>query len=257
MTRIVKTGTPSRLYRLKRNDLPGDKDLTHSFFEYVNLSGFDLSEYDLRDSTIYHCNAHDVKLGEGKTNWMESRFTDWTDSDLPSDISDWSWDFIKTIFDQHTPANPRESDVITKAMAVGQDDTYLHSWNEILHSEETEMGLTRGEVHTTNISLMAGYPRLLSRLDKMQTDDRIKPGSLVANMDLTHYTPPYTDVELDLTPDILNTHDRFEQALHLESVYPGVRFYVAANTPFTYVLSLGRDCSVKDDEWWWSEAWHG
>ena len=250
--RTIITGTPTQLEKVR--DLP--LDLTHSFFEYVDLSNLDLSKHDLRDATLYHCNASGVTLGEGKTNWIESRFTDWRGATIPADISSYNHDLVSEVYRQAVPQSTDESRIATKALALVDDKTYLYSWNNTLWRMIHELGLSYRQVNDLNKRIFTGYPRLLERLQKHFGRDEINDEPALSRQNLKQVRVPYGGT-LDLSKDILPTHDRYAQSHHLESPYPDVRFYVATNVPFPIVLSLGRECDVKDEEWWWTEIWRG
>lgn len=257
MSRIILTGSPRRLYKIKRNDLPRDLDITHSFFEYVDFSGFDLSDYDLRDSTIYNCLADGVTLGEGKTEGMESRFTSWTGANLPTDLSSFNHDLVVENYRQAIAQNTDESRIIAKALELVDDGTYLWSWNNTYYRMVNDLGLTKRQVLDLVKRIHSSRPRLITRLQRHFDRDEINNLPALSEQDLTEVHVPYSDQVLDISGDLLRTRDRWEQSRHLEALYPEVRFYVAINVPFPLVITLGRKCDVKDDEWWWSEIWNG
>src|SRR3989304_4365040 len=103
--RTVLIGAPLALYRLLPSDLPADLALKHSFWRWVDFSGFDLSAYDMRDMDVIGCNGAGVTLPEGKTACLMSRRTDWTGAVLPSDISSYNHDFVVEKYRQASNKN--------------------------------------------------------------------------------------------------------------------------------------------------------
>ena len=219
MPRIVKRGQPGNLYRLKRGDLPRDKDMRQSFLIFVDLSCFDLSDYDLRDADIISCDATNVTLGEHE--WMMSRFTDWTGANLPPNIDPFNWDLLKEHFTQYSPSNVAETQLIAKAMAVAQDGSYTHSWRNVLKAEETELGMTRAEVRAINANIFAGNPTCLRRLDQQYATNDI--GDSLAIERPTFYDAwrvRHSDEReslVDLRNKIPLTMDRYQAARDLSS----------------------------------------
>ena len=255
--RIVRTGTARNPYLLKRRDLPRDRNLTHSYWEYVDFSGFDLSAYDLRDLTVYNSVGDNVTLGEGKTEGMESRFTSWTGANLPTDLSSFNHDMVVENYRQAIAQNTDEGRIIAKALELVDDGSYKWSWNNTYYRMVNDLGLTKRQVFNLVKRIHGTKPLLVSRLTKHFERDEINNLPAISEQDLTQVHVPYSDQVLDISGDLLRTRDRWEQSRHLESLYPEVRFYVAINVPFPLVITLGRKCDVKDEEWWWSEIWHG
>lgn len=86
MSRIVRTGTKEKPYRLTKRDLPDGYDLSYSHFEYVDASGLDLSTYNLSLTDWYWCNCAGVKLPVGGTEWLLTRETSWFGAGIPADL---------------------------------------------------------------------------------------------------------------------------------------------------------------------------
>ena len=164
MTRTVLTGTPTTPYTLLPGDLPPDLDLTASFWRWVDLSGFDLSAYNLMDVDILDCTGDGAILPEDKTHYLMSRRTTWAGAHIPSDVSDLAHDLVVEVLNQHTaPAGPRKQAVEWVRDHVAAD--YTNSWNTAIWRLVNQRGLTRQQVWTTfSTYAFAGYPHLLERL---------------------------------------------------------------------------------------------
>ncbi len=156
--RIVRVGQPGNLYRLQRSDLPRDKDLRQSFLNFVDLSGLDLSEYDLRDADIISCKAHNVTLGEGKTKWMMSRFTDWLGTTLPEDASSHNPDFALAHNKSITPLTAKDEQIRTSVVSLLSDGSYLWSWSNLIPQVLSDAGATIQEALAYNQSYGAKAP---------------------------------------------------------------------------------------------------
>src|SRR3990167_10259108 len=99
--RTVYQGTPQQPYRLLASDLPADRDLRQSAWRYVDFSGFDLSTYDMRDMDIWDCVGRNVVLPDGgRTDYIQSRRTDWTGASIPPDVSSYIHDLVVEGFAQ-------------------------------------------------------------------------------------------------------------------------------------------------------------
>ncbi len=246
--RIVKRGRPSRLYRLKRRDLPADSDLSHSFFEYVDLSGFDLSSYDARDMDVFDCLAQNVVLPD-RIRWMQSRRTDWAGSHVPDTVSH-NHDLMKERL-RRLPPDPR----LQRLLDYGLSD-YSHSFNDTIHHLISQ-GQTREEVRAYLDGIFSSLPRVLAEFrDQIAVDTfTAQP---VQPPDLTRVPvagATRRDRLVNISGELLVTNDRYEQARHLETLHPDVRFWLPMSDPFPIVLASHRRVDFEPDYPWWSDMW--
>jgi len=161
--RIVLEGTPTTPRRLRARDLPADKDLSRSFWRYVNASGFNLSTYNMTDIDLPDSNCSNVIL-PAQIDWMQSRRTVWTGATIPPSLSSYNQDLIREVMVQATPGLTGVPALVAGVGIAMINASYANSWHNILWQVRDQLGLTDAEVITHTSVVMAGYPKLLSRL---------------------------------------------------------------------------------------------
>ncbi|KKL83369.1 hypothetical protein LCGC14_1975470, partial [marine sediment metagenome] len=168
MLRVVRTGTPGNLYRLRLSDLSAD--LSYSHFRYVNADGLDLSGYKLDFTDWVNCSCRGVVLPEGATEWLLSRDTTWSGATIPSDVSDLNHDLVVEVLRQGAAksSGPRRRMLAFIADFIAL--TYRHSWNDGMWWLNNVKGFSRDEVNRFLGSTFVGYPSLLNRLANSMYD---------------------------------------------------------------------------------------
>ena len=172
--RIVLEGTPTTPRRLRARDLPADRDLSRSFWRYVNASGFNLSTYNMTDIDIFDSNCSNVIL-PAQIDWMQSRRNVWTGATIPASLSSYIQDLIREVMVQ---ALPRLSGVPLQVAQIGIamiTASYANSWTNILWTVRDQLGLSDADLFTHTADVMAGYPRLLARLRYHVSSGHLSP----------------------------------------------------------------------------------
>lgn len=250
MSRIVLTGAPGALYRPTPADLPADKDLSHSYFRYVDASGFDLSLYDLTDVDILDSDCRNVIL-PAKIDYLMSRRTLWTGAKIPATVSSYNHDLVVEALKQRyvlaTAANKPRLQRVYQWVAAD----YTHSWQDSIWQLINVGGYSVTQIRNAFNAAFAPYPGLLSRL-KSHLDrsmwQQASP-SLVQNLTAIGHTPDDGSPTVDVT-GVLSGLDRWANARALEVAFGGF-WYVAMLDPHPVVFWAGR---VNDPDWWQS-AW--
>jgi hypothetical protein len=167
MPRFVREGSATALYRLLPSDL--SRDIRHGFLRRVDLSGHDLSRFDLQHMTLVDCVAQNVILPDGdRLNGLSSRNTDWKGATIPRDVSASNLDLVREVLRQARPALPTR----TLRSAADRADAYLsasygHSWVDA-YRHLIDGGMTPDEVAAANRVFFAGYPGLIQRSDEVR-----------------------------------------------------------------------------------------
>ena len=195
-------------------------DLRGSFYKEEDLTGQDLSAYDVRFISLADCTARNVILPDN-IDYLYSRRTDWSGARIPPLVSSLAHDLVLEVMRHHTAKQgTREYGAIEWVIShVGA--SYENSWNTAIWHLVNVMGLTRKQVWDYfSVHAFAGYQRLLNRLQS----------ELVG--ELRSEAPAYSVTEL-------RVRDPRETPKDMKQVY-GERIYTL---PFSVLRS------VKDDIW--------
>ncbi|OGR89983.1 MAG: hypothetical protein A2V88_12315 [Elusimicrobia bacterium RBG_16_66_12] len=181
MARIVLTGTATKLRRLRAADLPADRDLRNSYLRYVDLSGFDLSIYDMRDTDIIDCVGRGVILPDfaagdlQATDYMQSRRTDWTGAKIPAIVSSYNHDLVVEVLRQAIPSLSGVPLQAAQVVANYVSGDYARSWRDGYWQVMDKLGLDVDGVLANVLPAFKGYPKLESRLRHHHDSGRISP----------------------------------------------------------------------------------
>lgn len=173
--RTVIIGAPASFRVLTPADLPVDLSLRHSFWRWVDFSGFDLSAYDMRDMDILDCNGTASKLGLGKTAMLMSRRTTWTNAVLPADISSYNHDFVIEVYNKAllgTLTNSIRASVTLMRNYV--QGGYARSWQDAIQ-QLVNSGLSVAQMRTRFTLVFSPYPKILSRMEQHLTTKLWRP----------------------------------------------------------------------------------
>jgi len=175
MSRIVLTGTPTTLYRPRARDLPADRDLSFSHFEYVDASGLDLSAYNLSYTDWWWCNCDGVRLPVGGTAWLLSRETSWTGAIPPADLraNAISHDLLIEAYRQGLALMPARDQPVGNTIL-----NYLSRNYTACLSDGVKYALSQGYTAADLRALVQDSPLLRPDLDD-QLNKQTAPGGLV------------------------------------------------------------------------------
>ena len=262
MARIVLQGTASRLRRLRAADLPADHDLSRSFLRWVDLSGFDLSAYDMEDMDIIDCRAQNVIL-PGKLDYLMSRRTDWTGCAIPADLPSYIHDLVVELFRQRAAQLTGLAQQVAQALATFTAGSYERSWRNGYDHVMTTFGLTAQETRDVAAQVLAPYPRMLARLDRHLVAGLISAIIPDQRRDLTaikviDQTGAERTLNISVVPLSL---DRYQAEQNIRNVVvagigPLGDVKVLQLDPFPIVLV--KDYTITPDlPDWWRGAWSG
>jgi hypothetical protein len=267
MSRIVFTGTEENLYRLRPEDLPTDGSLVGSFFKHVDLSGHNLSDYDMRFVSTADCVAHNVILPE-QIEYLYSRRTDWAGTKVPPLVSSLNHDLVLEVMRHHT-AKPGTPELEAIEWVIGHvAASYLNSWTTAIWHLVNVMGLTREQVwEYFSAHAFAGYQRCLNRL-KSELVGTLREEPLVYNateLVVQDPTPIPPDVKkvygvktyslpfsvLKSVPDdIWGAARAGEQYLEQQSGMVGWKVVVFSLEPYVLAEAAHSDLISSVDNWW-------
>lgn len=252
MPRVVLTGSPGALYRPTKADLPEDGDARDAFLRYVDLSGLDLSKFDLRNSDILDCDARGVILpADNRTDYMQSRRTNWRNAVIPADVSSYNHDLVVECYRQLNPNHP----VLKRVIARVGDGLYDKSWRDSIFDVMQGLGVTKQQaLDSYRLSLLGKRPKLLDRLKQHVRDDDIRQAPPSTRRPLDAY-PASGGETLDLSAFDFGV-DRYECSRRLEREFPAYWFYVGQLDPWPIILTISSDRVVGEPRRdWWTAAW--
>ena len=172
--RIIKEGELGNLLPLTTADLPEDKDLKHSFFRYVDMSGLDFTGYDMRDMDVLLCKAHGVVLpgheidGVAATDYLCSRMTDWEGSTIPGNISSYHQDIVPELFKQKAQARLTVGQKIWGRVFDHLKGSVLASWQDSFWKYRnvwTDLQVNDALFRTFVSNSFGDYPRITARME--------------------------------------------------------------------------------------------
>lgn len=246
--RTVLTGAPGALYLLQLSDLPLDLNLRHSFWRWVNFSGFDLSAYDMRDMDILDSNGNTARLGVGKTAMLMSRRTTWTNAVLPLDASSYNHDFVVEVYNKALAGSlsgpVRTSVTLMRNYVAGG---YARSWQDAIQ-QLVNAGLTVPQMRTRFTPIFTAYPKILGRMNQ-HLDRRLWSPTA------PNWTRTRDEEGNDFTPQI-SGNDRWALARMLEQHIlttrsREVRCYFLQLDPVPVLRVTPREDGLFNDPLWW------
>lgn len=163
--RITLAGTPQSLYRLRKANLPTDRDLTHSHLYYVNADGFDLTDYNCDWMDWVHCSARGTAIPEGAPH-LYSYKTDWTDAPLPRDFHHLNRDFLVEAMKQQARKSVGADATILFSTASHPDDNMGGSWVTAV-PELIRQGHAAEDVLRVTTEAFAPFPNAAHRLSEL------------------------------------------------------------------------------------------
>ena len=261
--RLVLTGTPATLRVVTAADLPADKNLRSAYFEWCDLSGLDLTPYDMTDAGIVHSDVPGLKLpgivapvGQTRNHGLYMRFNTGVKSLVLPPYIPWDChEMVTALFLQRLArpggATTRRA-ILNDIAAWVPANEYRQSWQPAWSIYSTRYSPTAMDLAVTYVC--ANHPELLAHweeakalpLDAGLVTDRVEnlPGGLkidaafVGSLGLAHL------------------HDRWELARYLESYLPqffhldigpgfAFRVHVWSVTPFQWTYAIS-----DTDDWW-------
>lgn len=243
MSRIILQGSPSNLYRLQRSDLPRDNDLSHSFWRYVDFSGFDLSAYDLTDMDVLDCDGSGSTLGAGKTGYMMSRNTSWDGATLPPDLSSYQHDLMAEVY----RSAPNSSHPVIRMAHTLVTASYRNSWSNMIYELVNSFRAT--ETRKQGDIAFAGYTNLMRRFAYHMDGELWDDAPITAERTKLSFEGVDRDVKQQRFGK-----DRWALARMLEQAL-GHPVYVAMIDPdFAVVTPIDRR-HVEENPDWYKKAW--
>ena len=249
--RIVLQGTPGNLYVPTAADLPADRDLRQSFFRYVNISGRNLSLYNLQDVDILDSVATNVRLpGSQRTDYLMSRRVNWSGAIIPSDISSYNHDLVVESYRQLSAFHPVLSRVIARVSS-----SYINSWRDSIFDVMQSLNITKEQARDQYIAVVGNSrPRLTKRLRDHVRNGDIKDTPPNTVRPINAY-PTSDGQTLDLSAIPLGL-DRYAAARLLESQFSEYWFYVGQLDPHPIIITLRRNRLDGTPPWdWFKNAW--
>ena len=256
MSRIILQGTEKKLYRLQPKDLPGDRDLRHSIWTWVDARGYDLSGYNCQWMDIHDSDCRDVTLPE-QIDFLVSLRSDWTDAYLPKTVS-FCGGLVREVLLRHTaPPGSRAEEMVNFVLsALSKREEHYDIWQVAIHHFRTVMGLTYEEQYEAwEKYVFGGYPDLLAAARRYGTAALREPKPMWPR-DQQFGGPkgePMVVPANVITP--FATEDRWAAERMLEQ-YLGdgweVHYFMLTGIP--WVVAMHKDVARGPGEWW-RHAW--
>lgn len=263
--RTVLTGTPEKLRRLRDRDLPGDRDLRQSFWQWVDFSDYDLSCFDMRDMDILDSVGARVILpsrdidGIAATDYIQARRTLWDGAIIPKNVSSLHHDFVREVIHQLSGGDP-----FFEGFVAYLGESYENSLGDALYHVRKRLGMpTDAAVGTEDKIGMAGklrqnYPRLFFRLARLAQGEesvRSEPPAIRRNVVRVLLSGRAEDFVVPLgvlDDDRFIASQQLAERIEAEFGEP-VWCHVSQNDPFLQAKA-GAKVIFNPTRWDW---WHG
>lgn len=211
MARIVVTGQPGRLRKLRMRDLPADLNLSKSYLRWVDLDGRNLSAYKMEDMDIIDCDGSGVTLPPGdQMQYLMSRRTDWTGAIIPADVSSYNHDLVVEVVRQAMPGLSGLDLQVAQVIESYIGGSYNTSWNDGYWQVMDQLGLSQGDALLHGLPMFAGYSSLGNRLQNTHDTNAIHPTPPIQQRDLS-------SVIIVISPDGTTTVEDFASRIQLVS----------------------------------------
>lgn len=249
--RTVFVGTEANPYRLRLADIPADRDLSFSFWRWVDFSGRNFPNFNMTDMDIINCDGRNAYLSNS-IGGLTSRRTNWRGARIPPNVSSAQHDLVAEVMRANAGTDPELQQLAQVVNDYLRGD-YTRSWADAFPYVRQQMGWTNTEPGSNLTKLRAildGYPNILRRL--IQNAKASAWGSTPGGAFTTDLSavPVYSaNRTVDLRPyRDLATLDRWAFARSLELVFPDTKFYIKRLEPTPVVLAM--DANFAVGSWW-------
>ena len=260
MARIVLTGTPTTLRRLRARDLPVDRDLSYSFWRWVNFSGQDLSAYNMTNMDIIDCQGDlSVLPGERRTDGLVSRRTSWGGVVLPADLSSLEQDLVSEALRQTFP-----SDNIIATVLAYLAGGYGRSFQDSIYNARQTLGFQNDPVGSNSTHIVTGlyarFPRLASRLVShfQRSAVAATPPDITTDLNRLTFLADKDRLSVNVRAEVegFSQYDRWAVARALELLLrqrlldPDIKVHVALLHPAPTIYIAGGNYDAPAQGWW-------
>lgn len=264
MSRIVRTGTQKKLYRLRERDLPDDHDLRGSC-----LTWCDLTDPKVRDLSAYNCELMDIHDSDcqgvilpDSVDFTVSLRSDWAGATIPRSLPFCGWSLVNEVLRRHTaPSGSREAEMIewVDALIANAHEDVRNPWLVSANRFKEHYGMTADEIYGVFSTYAFGEYANLLRVLRWCVDAPPSAVNTQPESFMRVINPEDPEGSLWVPHDqirVLGTEDRWAAARMAEQYLdqcfgpPGWQVMVFFLVPHVWAVALHGSQMTEPFEWW-------